>query len=112
MFVHLTLLHRSRINFVNLTHISYKDETILTHAVKIQNGAAVAALLEAGADPNFANKKGVTPISAAAHKGNTEIMGSLIDAGSNVNACNSSGSTALIQVIRNKTIIIQMFSEI
>jgi ankyrin repeat protein len=70
----------------------------LTHAVKIQNGAAVAALLEAGADPNFANKKGVTPISAAAHKGNTEIMSSLIDAGSNVNACNSSGSTALIQV--------------
>jgi ankyrin repeat protein len=67
--------------------------------VKIQNAAAVAALLEAGADPNFANKKGVTAISAAAHKGNTEIMGSLIDAGSNVNACNSSGSTALIQVL-------------
>jgi uncharacterized protein len=64
----------------------------------VQNSAAVAALLEAGADPNFANKKGVTPISAAAHKGNTEIMRSLIDAGSNVNACNSSGSTALIQV--------------
>lgn len=76
----------------------WQDETVLTHAVKVQNSAAVAALLEAGADPNFANKKGVTPISAAAHKGNTEIMRSLIDAGSNVNACNSSGSTALIQV--------------
>ena len=89
-----------RTNFLNFTHLSDQDETILTHAVKIQNGAAVAALLEAGADPNFANKKGVTPISAAAHKGNTEIMSSLIDAGSNVNACNSSGSTALIQVTR------------
>jgi ankyrin repeat protein len=54
--------------------------------------------LEAGADPNFANKKGVTPISAAAHKGNIEIMQSLINTGSNVNALNSSGSTALIQV--------------
>jgi ankyrin repeat protein len=70
----------------------------LTHACKLQNGPAVAALLEVGADPNFANKKGVTPISAAAHKGNIEIMQSLIMTGSNVNALNSSGSTALIQV--------------
>lgn len=77
-----------------------QDETILTHAVKLQNGPAVYALLEAGADPNFANKKGVTPISAAAHKGNTDIMRFLINAGSNVNALNNSGSTALIQVIQ------------
>ncbi len=40
----------------------------------------------------------VTPISAAAHKGNIQIMKLLIDHGASVNALNTSGSTALIQV--------------
>lgn len=66
--------------------------------MKNQNVGAVATLLEAGADANVANKRGVMPISAAAHKGNTIVMRSLITAGANVNALNSSGSTALIQV--------------
>ena len=44
------------------------------------------------------SKKGVTPISAAAHKGNIHVMQLLIDAGSAVNSLNTSGSTALIQV--------------
>jgi ankyrin repeat protein len=66
--------------------------------VKLQNVGAVAALLEAGADPNMSNRKGVTPISAASHKGNIALMQLLINAGSVVNAVNQSGSTALIQV--------------
>jgi ankyrin repeat protein len=65
--------------------------------VKIQNEEAVAALLRMGADPNTPNKKGATPISAAAHKGSIPIMRSLIAAGAHVNALNTSGSTALIQ---------------
>ena len=64
----------------------------------MQNIEAVASLLRAGVDPNVSNKKGVTAISAAAHKGNTDIIQKLITAGSSVNALNSSGSTALIQV--------------
>lgn len=56
------------------------------------------ALLNIHADPNAQNKRGVTPISAAAHKGNVAIMKLLIDAGAQVNNLNSSGSTALIQV--------------
>lgn len=62
------------------------------------NVPAVSGLLDAGTDPNSSNKRGVTPISAAAHKGNTEIMRSLISAGASVNAVNTTGSTALIQV--------------
>ena len=75
------------------------DDTVLTHAVKTQNIPAVQSLVNAGADPNQANKKGITPISAAAHKGNTVIMKILIDAGATVNALKSpgSGSTPLIQ---------------
>lgn len=51
-----------------------------------------------GADPNLPSKKGVTPISAAAHKGNVQLMQLLIEAGATVNSANASGSTALIQV--------------
>jgi ankyrin repeat protein len=58
----------------------------------------VAALLQAGCNPNLHNKKGVMPISAAAHKGDIQIMELLISKGALVDALNVSGSTALIQV--------------
>jgi ankyrin repeat protein len=51
----------------------------------------------AGVDVNIPNKKGITPISAAAHKGRSAILQKLIDAGALVNAVNSSGSAPLIQ---------------
>lgn len=71
---------------------------MLTHAIRIQNISAVIGLLVAGCDPNLTNRKGVTPISVAAHKGNIDIMLGLIQFGANVNSLNTSGSTALIQV--------------
>jgi ankyrin repeat protein len=59
----------------------------------------VHAILSSGVDPNMANRKGITPISAAAHKGNIQILSALIQAGAEVNGVNMSGSTALIQVL-------------
>jgi len=83
-------------NFI--LRISFQDDTALTHSIRLLNIDAVVGLLIGGADPNMTNRKGVTPISVAAHKGNIIIMTALIDAGANVNALNNSGSTALIQV--------------
>lgn len=74
------------------------SESVLTHCIKIQNVEAVEVLLRCGVDPNHHNRKGVAPISAAAHKGNLTIMSLLIKCGAHVNAINQSGSTALIQV--------------
>jgi hypothetical protein len=74
----------------------------LTHTIKIQNVSAVSVLLNCGADPNMPSRKGITPISVAAHKGNIYIMQMLIDKKVSVNAVNTSGSTALIQVQHNK----------
>lgn len=71
---------------------------MLTYCVKIQNVAAVEVLLRHGADPNTTSRKGVAPISGAAHKGNVAIIKMLIDSGAAVNSTNSTGSTALIQV--------------
>mmetsp|Transcript_19516 Transcript_19516/g.21165 ORF Transcript_19516/g.21165 Transcript_19516/m.21165 type:complete len:662 (+) Transcript_19516:299-2284(+) len=84
-----------RDDFINNTFVD--EESILTYCIKVQNAGAVDVLVKAGADPNQPSKKGVTPISAAAHKGNILIMQVLISAGASVNAVNSSGSTALIQ---------------
>lgn len=75
-----------------------QDDTVLTHCIKVQNVAAVEVLLKLGADPNQTSRKGVAPISGAAHKGNVAIMKLLIEAGAAVNSTNSTGSTALIQV--------------
>ena len=91
------LLTRPRPEFMSM--LFHDDDNILTHVVKNQNIGAVAALVKAGADANQFNRKGVTPISAAAHKGNIDIMQLLIEGGAQVNALNNSGSTALIQVI-------------
>ena len=75
-----------------------EDDTLLIHAVKNQNLEAVLALLEHQVDPNEVNKKGVTPISAAATKGGIEIIEPLIRYGAKVDSLNTTtGSTALIQ---------------
>lgn len=91
-------MHLTRLSFISSLLFCAQDETVLTHCVKMQSVDAVASLIKAGADPNQPSKKGVTPISAAAHKGNVLIMQMLIDSGASVNSINSSGSTALIQV--------------
>ncbi len=86
-----------------------QDETVLTHCIKNQFMDAIDGLIMAGSDPNLSSKKGVTPISAAAHKGNIIIMERLILAGAAVNAINISGSTALIQVQTNFIHIIGLY---
>jgi len=104
-FVDVRLTVTSSLNFIqhyfltqSLPSVRFQDDTVLTHAIKIQNVAAVEVLLRGGADANAPSKKGIAPISGAAHKGNTAIMQLLIANGAQVNSMNSTGSTALIQV--------------
>lgn len=54
-------------------------------------------LIAQGADVNSPNVRDITPLAAAAHKGNVGIMTVLLNAGALVNGLNSNGSTALIQ---------------
>ena len=70
---------------------------MLIVAIRGRNEDAVEELCMAGVDVNIPNRKGITPISAAAHKGRAAILQMLIDAGALVNAVNSSGSAPLIQ---------------
>jgi len=67
--------------------------------VCIQNNAteAAAELIRLGSPVNFKNVKGVTPIIAAAQKGNLELVQLLLKHGANPFAVTYTGSTALIQ---------------
>jgi ankyrin repeat protein len=86
-------------NHCDYVNIEIQDDTILTLSIRTLNVGAVNAVLSAGVDPNLVNRKGLNPLSAAAQKGNIEIIKSLILAGAEVNGANVSGSTALIQVV-------------
>lgn len=89
-------LYAPRREFVDSTYFVDGD-TVLIVCIRQRNEMAVAALCEAGVDVNLCNRKGVTPISAAAHGGQVEIMKHLIRSGALVNAVNASGSASLIQ---------------
>lgn len=60
----------------------------------------VRILLEAGADPNATNKRGATPLMAAAACGETKIVQALLDAGANLHLTNEAGRTALMAAVQ------------
>jgi uncharacterized protein len=57
--------------------------------------ATVALLLAKGADPNLPGRSGVTPLAAAAFKGNGRIVDQLIARGADPNAVDSTGKAAI-----------------
>ena len=58
-------------------------------------------MLENGGDPNVATLNGLTPLNAAALRGDVDAMRLLIDKGAHVDAKNGAGATALMGAARN-----------
>jgi ankyrin repeat protein len=61
---------------------------------------AVRRLLAEGADPNAANRFGVTPLHEAATVGNADMLKALLEAGGDANASYGEGETVLMTAAR------------
>ena len=61
---------------------------------------AVRRLLAEGADPNAANRFGVTPLHEAATVGNAEMLKAMLEAGGDANAAFGEGETVLMTAAR------------
>lgn len=61
----------------------------------------VELLLDAGADPNLANRYGMTPLIQASFNGNSEIISMLLDAGANTNTRTPEGGDALLNAAKS-----------
>lgn len=61
-------------------------------------------LLQNGANPNIANKKGVTPIMIAAGKGNVDAVDALLAKGARIDDQNSLGETPLITATHRRDV--------
>lgn len=73
----------------------------LMAAAQVGDSARIRELLDADADPNWADENGVTPLMAAAHVGHLETVQTLIAAGADVNARDASDFTALFKAAYN-----------
>lgn len=85
---------------VNIRQV--EGRTLVYQASTLGNASAVLRLLlENGGDPNAATLNGLTPLSAAALRGDVEAMRLLIDNGARVDTRNGAGATALMAAATN-----------
>ena len=63
---------------------------------KARKHSTVALLLDKGADPNLTGRSGLTPLMAAAFKGNDRIVETLLAHGADANVRDTTGKTAMV----------------
>ena len=83
-----------RVPVAQRQHNDRVGQTVLQLAQR-NNAEALQVLLDAGADPSFANSLGQTPLHIAALWGNEGALSVLIAEGANLNARNYNGQTPL-----------------
>jgi len=82
-----------------------EGRTPVYQAAILGNGYAVLRLLlENGGDPNVATLNGLTPLNAAALRGDVDAMRLLIDKGALVDVKNGAGATALMGAATNGSV--------
>jgi len=79
-------------------------ETALNIVVRRRDETWTRFLLQRGANPNKADKRGATPLSIAAGLGFAEGVELLLKSGANVDAPDSSGETPLISAVHRRDI--------
>lgn len=85
------------------------NESALHIVVQRRDDLWTKFLLEKGANPNIADRNGVTPVTLAASLGFVEGLERLLKAGGRVDVANSSGETPLIAAVhRRDTAIVRL----
>jgi ankyrin repeat protein len=98
----------------SIPHALYVGDTPLHLAAASLRGWAARMLLERGADPNAANRRGASPLHYACDPrprssgvwdppAQVEMIGLLLDAGADVNATDRSGVTPLHRSVRARS---------
>lgn len=82
------------------------NESALHIVVQRRDELWTKFLLDRGANPNSADRNGVTPVSLAASLGFVEGLERLLKAGGRVDVSNASGETPLISAIHRRDIAI------
>lgn len=90
---------------VNARDLS-SGETALHIVVRRRDDLWTKFLLEHGADPNIADKSGVTPLTLAASLGFVEGAERLLKAGARIDVNNASGETPLISAVHRRDMAI------
>lgn len=79
-------------------------EGALHYVVQRRDGTWLRFLLGKGANPNIADKKGVTPLQLAATLGWADGVEILVGRGAAVDVTNSAGETPLISAVHNRNV--------
>lgn len=79
-------------------------ETALHAVVQRRDLTWVRFLLQRGANPNIADRSGVTPLQIAARLGFVDGVSQLIDGGADINVADQTGETPLIGAVHRRDV--------
>jgi len=80
-------------------------ETALHIVTQRRDQLWIRFLTEQGANPNIADKNGITPLQIATSLGYVEGVEALLKAGANIDVTNSTGETPLISAVLRRDVI-------
>ncbi len=103
------MLRKPGTTVVNARDVS-SGETGLHLVTRQRNATWIRFLSQEGANPNIADKNGVTPLMLATQIGFVEGAEALLKAGAQVDVANSAGETPLITAVHNRNLeLIEVF---
>lgn len=97
------MLRKPGTTVVNARDVS-SGETGLHLVTRQRNVTWIRFLTQEGANPNIADKNGVTPLMMATQLGFNEGAEALVKAGAQVDVSNSTGETPLITAVHNRNV--------
>ncbi|SFI86615.1 Ankyrin repeat [Treponema bryantii] len=97
----LDVLFRLHKAGANINAINYSGESVLTYSIIKQSSPITVSLIHLGADVNYANKMGQTPLIIASQFGTESSINFLIEAGAKSDFIDCNNNTAFLAAVKN-----------